>query len=102
MVEIKDNNVMIDRHNFFDQLVKNVIRTYDNIRKMSTYQGDNYATGCFLDYVYFEKKLLTMDLSKQKTLNADSKAIQQINFTGNLVGSIQQYSSLLRNSEKDY
>lgn len=47
-------------------------------------------------------KLLTMDLSKQKTLNADSKAIQQINFTGNLVGSIQQYSSLLRNSEKDY
>ena len=43
-----------------------------------------------------------MDLSKQKTLNADSKAIQQINFTGNLVGSIQQYSSLLRNSEKDY
>ena len=51
--------------------------------------------------IYFSKGR-NMDLSKQKILDADSKAIQQINFTGNLVGSIQQYSSLLRNSEKDY
>ena len=51
--------------------------------------------------IYFSKGR-NMDLSKQKTLDADSKAIQQINFTGNLVGSTQQYSSLLRNSEKDY
>ena len=69
MVEIKDNNVMIDRHNFFDQLVKNVIRTYDNIRKMSTYQGDNYATGCFLDYVHFEKKLQAPYNGSKQTKN---------------------------------
>ena len=31
---------MIDRKNIFDQPVKNNIRTYDNIRKISTGQGD--------------------------------------------------------------
>ena len=35
-VEIKDYSVMIDGKNFFDQLVKNDIRTYDNIRNIST------------------------------------------------------------------
>ena len=50
-----------------------------------TGQGDDYTTGCLLDYPYFNKyyKLIAIDISKQKTLDADSKAIQQINFTGN-------------------
>ena len=49
-------------------------------------QGDNYTTGCLLDYPYFKKyyKLIVIDLSKQQKLDTDSKAIQQINFTGNL------------------
>ena len=48
-------------------------------------QGDNYTTGCLLDYPYFKKyyKLIVIDLSKQQKLDTDSKAIQQINFTGN-------------------
>ena len=48
-------------------------------------QGDDYTTGCLLDYPYFKKhyKLIAIDLSKQQTLDADPKAIQQINFTGN-------------------
>ena len=48
-------------------------------------QGDDYTTGCLLDYPYFKKyyKLIAIDLSKQQTLHADPKAIQQINFTGN-------------------
>ena len=44
---------MIDRRNFFDQPVKNNLRTYDNIRKIATNQGDDYTTGCLLDYPYF-------------------------------------------------
>ena len=31
--------------------------------------------------------MIAIDLSKQQTLNADPKAIQQINFTGNLSGN---------------
>ena len=85
-VEIKDYNVMINGRNFFDQPVKTDLRTYDNIRKMATSQGKNYITGCLLDYPYFQKRcrLTAIDLSKQQKLDADPKAIQQINFTGNL------------------
>ena len=43
---------MIDGKNLFDQPVKNDISTYDNIRKIATVQGDDYATGYLLDYVY--------------------------------------------------
>ena len=46
-------------------------------------KGDDYTTGCLLDYPYFKKyyKLIAIDLSKQQTLDADPKAMQQINFT---------------------
>ena len=54
--------------------------------KISTKQGDDYRTGGLLDFTYFEKKnrLIAVDLSKQKTLDADSRAIQQIIFTGKI------------------
>ena len=85
-VEIKDYNVMIDGKNFFDQPVKNDKVTYENIRKITIGQGDDYTTGCLLDYTYFKKyyKMIAIDLSKQQVLDADPKAIQQINFTANL------------------
>ena len=85
-VEIKDYNIMIDGKNFFDQPVKNDKVTYENIRKVATGQGDDYTTGCLLDYTYFKKyyKMIAIDLSKQQALDADPKAIQQINFTANL------------------
>ena len=85
-VEIKDYNVMIDEKNFFDQPVKNNKVTYENIRKIATGQGDDYTTGCLLDYIYFKNyyKMIAVDLSKQQALDADSKSIQQINFTANL------------------
>ena len=49
-------------------------------------QGDDYTTGCLIDYSYFKEryKMLTVDLSKQKALDADPRANQQINFTANL------------------
>ena len=51
-----------------------------------TVQGDDYTTGCLLHYVYFKHyyKMIAIDLSKQLALDADTKAIQQINFSGNL------------------
>ena len=80
-VEIKDYNVMIDGQNFFDQPVKNSLITYDNIG-----QGDNYTTGCQLDYNYFNNyyKMIAVDLSKEQALDVYPKVIQQINFTRNL------------------
>ena len=85
-VEIKYYNATIDGKNLFDQPVKNNKVTYENIRKITTGQGDDYTTGCLLDYVYSKKyyKMITIDLSKQQVLDADPKTIQQINFTENL------------------
>ena len=85
-VELKDYNVMIDGQNFFDQLVKRDMRTYDTIQKIAIGQGDDYTTGCLLDYPYFKEhyKMIATDLSKQQVLDADPKAMQQINFLGNL------------------
>ena len=61
-------------------------KTYKNIRKINTGQGDDYTTGCLLNHSYFKDhyKIITIDLSKQQALDADPKVIQQINFTGNL------------------
>ena len=53
-VEIKDYNAKIDHKNFFDQPINNDIKTYENIRKIAAGQGDNYTTGCLLDYPYFK------------------------------------------------
>ena len=65
---------------FFHQPVKNIKVTYENIRKIATGQGDDYTTGCLLDYIYFKNyyKMIAVDLSKQQVLDADPKAIQQI------------------------
>ena len=65
---------------------KNDKVTYENIRKIVTGWGDDYTTGCLLDYIYFKKyyKMIAVDLSKQQALDADPKSIQQINFTENL------------------
>ena len=85
-VEVKDCNVMIDGKSCFDQPIKNNKVTYENIRKIATGQGDDYTTGCLLDYIYFKNhcKMIEEDLSKQQVLDVDPKAIQQINFTANL------------------
>ena len=72
----------------FDQLVKTDIRTYDNIGTIETGQVDDCiaGTGCFLYYNYFNKhyKMIAIDLSKQQAPYVDPKAMQKINFTGNL------------------
>ena len=85
-VETKDYNIMIDGKNFFDQPGKNDKITYEKIRNIATGQGDDYTTGCLLDYTYFKDyyKMIVVNLSKQQALDVDPKSIQQINFTANL------------------
>ena len=77
---------MIDGKNIFDQPINSMTKTYKNIRKIATGQGDDYTTGCLLDYSYFKEnyKIIGMNLSKLQALYADPRAIQQINFTSNL------------------
>ena len=77
---------MIDGKNFFDRTTKNDQRTYDNVRKIVTGQEDDYTTGSLLHNVYFKNyyKIIAVDLSKQQALDADPKAIHQINFDRNL------------------
>ena len=77
---------MIDGQSAFNQQVRNDLITCDIIRKIVKGQGDDYTTGFSLDYNYFKKhyKMIEIYLSKQQALDADPKAIQQINLTGNL------------------
>ena len=86
LAEIKDYNVMMDGRSFFHQPVQNNLLTYNNIRKIAAGQGDDYTTGCLLDYPYFKNyyKMIAIDLSKQQALDSDPKAIQLINFIENL------------------
>ena len=47
------------------------------LKKIATGQGDDYTTGCLLDYPYFEGnyKMIAIDLSKRQALDADPSAI---------------------------
>ena len=82
--KIDNYNIEVDGRNFYDQPINDSIKQQDEIRKISTGQGDDYTTGCLLDFAYFKNNysLIAADLSKQKALDAVSRAIQQIIFTG--------------------
>ena len=82
-VELKDYNIMINGENFFDKPIKNDKVTYENIRKIATGQGDDYTTGCLLDFLYFKDsyKMIAVDLSKQQALDVDPRVNMQINLT---------------------
>ena len=71
----KKNHVTIGGRNIFDQPIENDLKICDNIREIATGHSDDYTNWYLLDYLYFKKcyKLI-----------ADPKAMQQINFTGNL------------------
>ena len=82
-----------------------MIKQYDEIRKVSTGYGDDYTTGCLLDYAYFKDnyRVIAVDLSKPKALDADSRAIQQIVFQGVVGGEnntkIRLYTILEKSKE---
>ena len=77
-------------------------KTYEKIRKTVTGQREDYTTGFLLDYSYFKDnyKMIAIDLSKQQALDADPRAIQQINFTANLDTAGNTKCSLLLKKQK--
>ena len=79
-------NVINYRKKFYDQPIDSDIKQYEEIRKLITGQGEDYTTGCLLDYDYIRNHymLIAVDLKRQKESNADPKAIQQIAFVGQL------------------
>ena len=74
--------VIIDGRNFYDNPIESDIEKYRELKIVMIGKGEDYNTGSLLDYNYFKKhyKLVDVDLSKQKELDADSRAIQQIEF----------------------
>ena len=78
-VNIAKYNVLIDRRNFYDQLISDQIRKYDELRKITTGKDDDYTTGCLLDYQHFKEnyQLIACNLSQQKELDADPRSIQK-------------------------
>ena len=75
-------NVIIDGINFYDNPTENNIQKYRELKKVMIGKGEDYSTGSLLDFNYFDKhyKLIAVDLSKQKELDADPRAIQQVEF----------------------
>ena len=100
-LKIKNYNIEIDGRNFYDQSINDSIKQDDEMRKISTGQGDDYTTGCILDFAYFEKsyRLIAADLSKQKALDADSRAILKNFFTGKTDNQIRVYYILEKSNE---
>ena len=76
-------------------------KQYDEIRKIATGPGDDYTTGCLLDYQYFKDhyNLIAIDLSKQKELDTEARAIQQIEFYGMLKTNSQVRRILEKSKE---
>ena len=80
---------MIDGRNVYDRSTNDSKKQYGEVRKVSTGQGDDYATGYLEDYAYFKDnyRLIAIDLNKKEALDADPKAIQQIVFQGVVGGA---------------
>ena len=81
-----NDNVGIEGQIFFNQPVRNNLRTYDSVKKIAIGKGDDYTTGCLLDHNHFKYcyKLKAIDLSKHKALDTDPKAMQEVNASGYL------------------
>ena len=81
-IDLEKYNVIIDGRNFYDNPIESDIEKYREFKKVMIGKGEDYTTGSLLDFNYFDKhyKLVAVDLSKQKELDADLRAIQQIEF----------------------
>ena len=79
-ISLNKCNVIIDGRNFYGNPIESDIEKYRELKKVMIGKGEDYTTGSLLDYNYFDKhyKLVAIDLSKQKELDADPRAILQI------------------------
>ena len=81
-IDLEKYNVIIDGRNFYDNPIESDVEKYRELKKVMIGKGEDYTTGSLFDFNYFDKhyKLVAVDLSKQKELDADPRAIQQIEF----------------------
>ena len=81
-IDLEKYNVIIDGRNFYDNPIESDIEKYRELKKVMIGKGEDYTAGSLLDFNYFDKhyKLVAVDLSKQKELDADPRAIHQIEF----------------------
>ena len=81
-IDLKKYNAIIDGRIFYDNPIESDIEKYRELKNVMIVKVEDYTTGSLLDYNYFNKhyKLVAVDLSKQKELDADPRAIQQIEF----------------------
>ena len=81
-IDLEKYNVIIDGRSFYDNPIESDIEKYRELKKVMIGKGEDYTTGSLLDFNYFDKhyKLVAADLSKQKELDTDPRAIQQIEF----------------------
>ena len=98
-LDLKKYNVLIDSRNFYDQPISDQTRKYNELRNVAIGKGDDFTTGCFIDYDYFLKhyQLVAIDLSKQKELDADRRAIQKVEFNCMLSTKSQVSKSFVKN-----
>ena len=82
---IKNYNLIINGKNLYDHPIYWDIKPYEEIRKSTTGQGEDYSTGCLLDYEYIKNhyRLIAVDLTRKKELDADPEAIQKKEFVDN-------------------
>ena len=78
-IDLEKYNVIIDGRNFYDNPIESDIEKYRELKKVMIGKGEDYTTRSLLDFNYFDKhyKSVAVDLSKQKELDADPRAIQQ-------------------------
>ena len=100
-IYLKIYNVIIDGRNFYDNPIESDIEKYGELKIVTIGKGEDYTTGSLLDYDYVKKnyKLVAVDLSKQKELDADPRAIQQIEFKYMLVTNSTIYWVLEKSKE---
>ena len=81
-IDLEKYNIIIDERNFYDNPIESDIEKYRELIKVMIGKGEDYTTGSLFDFNYFDKhyKLVAVNLSKQKELDADPRAIQQIEF----------------------
>ena len=102
-IDLKEYNVIIDGRNFYDNPIESDIEKYRELKRVMIGKGEDYTTGSLLDYNYFDKhyKLVAVDLSKQKELDAVPRAIQQIEFKY-MLEQIQLFIGYSKNLKKLY
>ena len=81
-LDLEKYKVIIDGRNFYDNPIESDIEKYRELKKVMIGKGEDYTMGSLLDFNYFDKhyKLVAVDLSKRKELDANPRAIQQVEF----------------------